>query len=425
MANFSIGDIFVSVSNGQVQWRDSTGAIKAPNLNNNSGGFTTGMAFDTAGNLYVTNFDNNKIDVYDTTGTLLGTFGSGYNADPESIVFDALGNAYVGQANGTGDVLKFDAAGTFLASFDVAIERRGSDWIDLAADQKTLFYTSEGATIKRYDVSTNTQLPDFATGLPGANAYALRIIPQDGGVLVADSDRVRRFDAAGNFVQDYFPTGNGGGVFALNLDPDGTSFWTADFSSANVWKIDIATGAELLSFNTGTGTDTVFGLAIFGEQTAAVCNTCEPLCHDRVIPFTCEISSFPFTISEIGNPNFNGNLLDNVLCTTGTCLQTVVFTLCDAPLTCCITVGTVNFSGTADLLLTIPATFETDCEPESVDLWCAAPITINQTCFTCFGQEQCPDDICGLLDLLSITAHTIDAHTVQITGTVEFKCPNL
>lgn len=424
MANFSIGDVFVSVSNGQVQWRDSSGAIKAPNLNNGSGGFTTGMAFDSSGNLYVTNFNNNKIDVYDTTGTHIGTFGSGYNADPESIVFDADGNAYVGQADGTADVLKFNSSGAFITSFDVATEERGSDWVDLAADQKTLFYTSEGTSIKRFDVSTNTQLADFATGLPGANAYALRIRPQNGDVLVADSDRVRRFDAAGTVIQDYFPPGNGGGIFALNLDPDGTSFWTADFSTANVWKIDIATGAILLTFNTGTGPDTVFGLSVFGEQTAAQCDTCETLCTNRMIPFSCEISSLPFTISGIGTPTFNGNLLENVDCTTGSCRQTVAFTLCDSTITCCITVGTVHFSGTADLLLTIPATLETDCDSEGVTLFCASPIDIDQTCFTCFGQEQCTD-ICGLLDLVSITAHTTDANTVLIEGTVEFNCSNI
>lgn len=272
MANFQKGDVFVSVSNGQVQWRNPTNCGLNAVLNNGTGGFTTGMAFDSSGKLYVTNFNGNKIDIYNNNGTTtpIGTFGSGFNSDPESIVFDAAGNAYVGQADGTGDVLKFNAAGTLLASFNVATEARGSDWVDLAADQRTLFYTSEGTSIKRFDVSTNTQLPDFATGLPGANAYALRIIPLNGGVLVADSDRVRLFDASGAFVRDYFPTGNGGGLFALNLDPDGTSFWTADFATANFWKINIATGQELVMCNSGTGPDTVFGLAIFGERTAAI-----------------------------------------------------------------------------------------------------------------------------------------------------------
>ena len=88
--------------------------------------------------------------------------------------------------------MKFDSAGNFLARFDVAVEDRGSDWIELAADQRTLFYTSEGDSIKRFDVVSNTQLPDFVTNaLPGFEAFALRLLP-GGGLLVSDDDDVKR-----------------------------------------------------------------------------------------------------------------------------------------------------------------------------------------------------------------------------------------
>ncbi|MDX1670055.1 MAG: hypothetical protein R3194_11600, partial [Limnobacter sp.] len=38
------------------------------------------------------------------------------------------------------------------SQFDVATDDRGSDWIDLAADQCTMYYTSEGTLVKRFDV---------------------------------------------------------------------------------------------------------------------------------------------------------------------------------------------------------------------------------------------------------------------------------
>ena len=286
---FTDGDVFVSVSNGKVQWRHPDGTLNQTLDTGFAGAFTTGMAFDSVNRLYVTGFNANRVAVFNTDGSLAGTFGSGFNADPESILFDAAGNAYVGQADGTRQLLKFDAAGNPLTSFSVATEDRGSDWIDLAADQCTMFYTSEGFQIKRFNVCTNTQLPDFAT-LPNRPAYALRILP-DGGVLVADTVNILRLDAAGNVIQTYNAPGETD-WFALNLDPDGTSFWSASFATSNVYKFDIATGNVLLKFNTGTPTNTVFGLGIKGEPTAATggCPIANPqTCCQIVVEFKTQL----------------------------------------------------------------------------------------------------------------------------------------
>jgi len=54
--SFGIGDVFVAVGNGQVQWRLPDGTLNAT-LDTGLGGYTTGMAFDKVpGDLYVTNF---------------------------------------------------------------------------------------------------------------------------------------------------------------------------------------------------------------------------------------------------------------------------------------------------------------------------------------------------------------------------------
>jgi hypothetical protein len=52
-----------------------------------------------------------------------------------------------------------------------------------------------------------------------------------------------------------------------NLDPDGTSFWTAGYSTGNIYRIDIATGALITSFNGGKLGPSLAGLAIIGEIT--------------------------------------------------------------------------------------------------------------------------------------------------------------
>jgi WD40 repeat protein len=252
---FVVGDVFASIGNGQVNVYSNTGVFKAT-LDTGLGGFTTGSAFDANGNFYVTAFSANQVSQFDPNGVLLNaSWATGLGAN-ESIVFDKAGDAYIGNA-GAAQILKVDANGAPLQTFNVA---SGTDWIDLAADQTTMVYSAEESTLRQWDVGTDTALPNFAT-IGGAN-YAKRIRP-NGDLLVANSDgNVYRFDSAGVLQQTY-PIGIGS-VFALNLDPNGTAFWTGSTGGTEIKEIDIATGAVLEDwFATGQ----LFGLAVLGEIT--------------------------------------------------------------------------------------------------------------------------------------------------------------
>jgi sugar lactone lactonase YvrE len=233
--------------------------------------FTTGSAFDSSGNFYVTTFSGNVVSKFDNNGNLInGNFATGFNANPESISFDKAGNFYVGQADGARTIKKFDPTGTNTATFSPTVGPRGTDWVDLAADQRTIYYTSEGNIIRRFDTSTNTQLTNFnQQPLPDGAAYALRILP-DGGVAVANTNQIVRLDSTGAVVRTYTTADTFLGepistLFALNIDPDGTSFWTADLGTSNVYRVDIASGNILSKFNSG---GTAAGLSIFGEFTS-------------------------------------------------------------------------------------------------------------------------------------------------------------
>ena len=245
------GQVFASVGSDQVKVFTPDGVL-VQTLNTLEGvvdgaGFTTGSTFDAAFNFYVTNFSANTVSKFDTVGTLLGRFGGPYSLSPESIVFDNSGNAYVGHADGDQDIRKFSAAGLLLTQFDVATENRGSGWIDLAADQRTIFYTSEGRLVKRFDVVANTQLADFAT-LPGdGTAFDLRVLP-DGGLLVVDSINIKRLNSSGVVVQSYDAPGEDE-FLPLDLDPDQISFWSGGRSSGEIYRFNIATGALIKSFN--------------------------------------------------------------------------------------------------------------------------------------------------------------------------------
>jgi hypothetical protein len=320
---FTKGDVLVSVACGKVNWYQNDGTFVGTldTLTGSTPGLpeTSGSTFDSAGNFYVTVFQAGLVSKFDNSGTLLGTFGGGYNTHPESILIDAAGNFYVGQADGSRDILKFDSAGNPLASFNVATEARGSDWIDLAADQCTMFYTSEGAGIARFDVCSNTQLPYFVLpipfdpdvpppyGLPGSHAFALRLLPS-GGLIVADSEAIYRLDAASNIIQTY---GAGGERwFALSLDPDGTSFWSAGIFTGNVYKFDIASGAVLVTFN-DTHCSSTGGLSVFGE--IKVSNPCIVSC-----PPNTTVYNDPGQCAAVVNytaPTISGSGCGTVTCT--------------------------------------------------------------------------------------------------------------
>jgi hypothetical protein len=266
---FTKGDIFAS-DNGLIREFTPTGTL-VQTLDTTHPGEGDGMAFDSNGNLYATcGFSATTMVKFNSTGTLVNSnFGGGnFVGHPESVVIDNTnGVLYVGQpdSGNPGVIGKFDLNGNFIKNFTVAVESRGTDWVDLQSDLRTIRYTSEGTHILQYDLTTGTQLANFnATALTGSNAYAHRILA-DGGELVADTSQIVRLDKNGNVVKTY-TIPNTSLLFAINLDPNGTDFWTADYFARNIYEINILSGAIDATFNDG-GSGVLGGLAVFGEIT--------------------------------------------------------------------------------------------------------------------------------------------------------------
>jgi hypothetical protein len=264
---FGRGDLIVSLESGPVQWRLPDGTLNRV-LVGPQFGTSEGVAFDAAGNLYVTRWClfaciglANTVEKFNNLGVAVGTFGSGYDCSPHAMVFDRWGNAYVGQAGCTGSILKFDAAGQATGTYFVAPDSQGAFWIDLAADGCTMFYTSYGPNVKRFDVCANRQLSDFnAAPLPGGQTQDLRVLP-DGGVLVSSGQVIARLNPSGHLVQTYEIPGEAALWSGLDLAGDGT-FWAGNYRSSNVYRFDLATGAVRAGFNAGSPGDTVVGIRV-------------------------------------------------------------------------------------------------------------------------------------------------------------------
>jgi hypothetical protein len=230
-------------------------------------------------------------------------------------VFDHAGNAYVAyrdgtlksDSSGTSDsnvfhffINKFNSNGDLIDTFELPDAISGTQnlgsrihesvWIDLASDQRTLYYTTAtGENIKRYDTLRNIALPDFASCLTGVYPSDIRILADDsGGALVVDGarlassgfiggvhtsaiaepSRILRIDKTGAIAQVYDAPGKDTWT-SISLVPDGKSFWAADDRTANVVRFDIASGNMLGSFDSGLERHSITGLSIKGEQTAA------------------------------------------------------------------------------------------------------------------------------------------------------------
>ena len=259
------GDVFVGVASGSYMVYDNNGNYKE--TISSGSGYTTGAAFNPGfTHLYTTSFSTGNIVKYDDISPHASSTFAAAISTPESISFKINGGYFVGGPVG-GQIAEFDATDTLVTVHSVASGRIGTDWVDLAINQTTIFYTGEGTQVKRWDTGAG-QMTDFSSSL--TNGFALRLLPPydgSGGLLVADMGNIKRLDGAGAVAQTYDVSGENA-WFALNLDPNGTSFWSADFGTANFYRFNIATGVvEVGPINTGTGSSTVYGLCVKGEPT--------------------------------------------------------------------------------------------------------------------------------------------------------------
>jgi hypothetical protein len=267
--SFAPGDVFVSLEPGPVQWWTAEGTLNRVLLGTVPG-TGEGMGFDVSGNLYVTRWcidpwcspTGNTVEMFNVKGESMGPVGSGYVCNPHAIVFDPTNTAYIGQAGCTGAIMKVPPGQDRNPTmFTVAAEHQGSFWIDLAPDRCTMFYTSYGPNVKRFDVCAGVQLADFNVApVPGGVAHDVRVLP-DGGVIVATGSVISRLDQNGVLSATYAVPGEPSYWAGVELTDQG-SFWAANYESSRVHKFDIGTGQLLATIDAHTPAHTVVAVRV-------------------------------------------------------------------------------------------------------------------------------------------------------------------
>jgi hypothetical protein len=278
---FAARDLAVLLQSGFVRIHEANGApvrVLDPGLHPDfvAQGLI-GVAFDPFGGVaaIVENTDRKRSIVrFTPVGAFAGVLFDEGDNNSTGLTFDNSGNAFVALNATSADVRKLSASGALLDGFDLENEidatfgfSRQIEWIALGADQRTLFYSSGGKTIKRYDVTARTQLPDFNSDLPGTAAYQFALLP-DGSLLVADYQGIVRLNPQGGATREYDVEGVDDWA-SLATDADGGTFWAAGagiFGERFIYRFDAETGGLLAEIRVSNGV-AIGSLAIRGETT--------------------------------------------------------------------------------------------------------------------------------------------------------------
>lgn len=198
----------------------------------------------------------------------------------------AIGDNYdvIGNVASAGTAVVVKTAHTNIASnpspdpsttYDVPYENSGSDFVEIASDQQTLFHTSAGRRIMRYDTDADAPLADFIVApyeaklRPGFRST--RLLP-DGGLLVCDGDHVKRYDSSGTLMRSYYPsaTARAQDLDKVEITADRQSFFVSDQLSTSLFKFDLATGTQLGDWELNLPVGQLCGFSIYGGYRAGI-----------------------------------------------------------------------------------------------------------------------------------------------------------
>lgn len=182
-----------------------------------------GIAIDPAGNFWVVDTGNNRLQKFSPEGNLLHVIGrpgsgEGEFRSPSSVAVSSKGNLYVADT-GNERVQVFSAKGMFLGTFGKSGNSEGQfdEPVDIAIDGKEHIYVADCGNnrIAKYDSNGSLLWEKGGSGrLEGEfRAPSNIVVSPDNEVYVLDSGnaRILVFDATGKFVRMFGSEGDGPG----------------------------------------------------------------------------------------------------------------------------------------------------------------------------------------------------------------------
>ena len=244
------GNVYVADSlNHRIQKFGSAGAPPPVFVNawgsagsgNGQFGFPYQVATDAAGNVYVTDFANSRVEKFGSTGTYL-TQWSGSLSGPIGVAVGPDASVYVVDYN-TSEVARWTPMGDpdgqwggsgagngqFSGPFSVAVAADGTVYVTDPGNNRVQYFTAAGAYLGQWG-GTGSGNGQFDSPLGVA-------VGPDGSVYVTDehNNRVQRFTATGSYVGQWGTAGSGEGQFnhpfAVAVDGAGYVYVTDFFNN--------------------------------------------------------------------------------------------------------------------------------------------------------------------------------------------------
>jgi len=250
----------------------------------------SGLAVDDAGNLYVVDVGNSRIEKFDSSGNYLlqwGSHGSGngqfnfYNIEPIGIAVSGT-NVYVAD-NSNYRIQKFDTSGNYLLQFGGYGSGNGPaagnglfDLVSGLAVSGTNVYVADywNHRVERFDTGGAylSQWGDYGSG-NGQFSYPIGLAVSGANVFVVEGGglRVQKFDATGTYISQFTDAAWWYPV-AIAVDAS-ANVYVADYFGANADALSEydSTGTVLGRWNSYTGSpgtfNEVFGLALYQTGT--------------------------------------------------------------------------------------------------------------------------------------------------------------
>ena len=228
-----------------------------------AGPLAAGIAFDSSGNVYIADTDNDRVQVLDSAGTFVRKWGTTGSGDgqlnwPADIAVDAAGNVYVAEFFGSNArVQKFEPDGEFLDAWPIEGCCSG------IAVYETYVYAAGPDRVVKLDAADGTQL-DIVQG-DGFDPGEFRqnngvTTDADGNVWTVEWEnaRVQKFDSDLTPLAQFPVTSGGCGARAIDVDAAG-SVWVGGCGPDTKLQQYTATGTLLAGYQCNFP---IFGLAV-------------------------------------------------------------------------------------------------------------------------------------------------------------------